>query len=62
MQQPSRRALGLAWISLLGFVLFNYPLLALADRAPAAFGAPALLVYLFAVWAVLIGLTVLLRR
>ncbi|MEQ1438336.1 hypothetical protein AAG565_03135 [Fontimonas sp. SYSU GA230001] len=62
MQQPSRRSLSLAVLGLVGFGLFNYPLLSVVDGASGPLGAPALLIYLFAVWAALIGLTLWLRR
>jgi hypothetical protein len=40
----------------LGWLLFNYPLLALFNHAVAVFGIPLLYAYLFAVWALFIGL------
>lgn len=43
----------------LGVALFNFPLLALFDRAATAFGIPVLYVYIFSVWAVLIALLAL---
>lgn len=62
MPNTSRRVLGLAVVALLGFALFNFPLLSLADGHSGPFGAPALLLYLFGVWAVLIVLAAVLRR
>ena len=44
---------------LLGFLLFNYPLLNLFAGAARVFGVPLLYVYVFAVWALLIGLMAL---
>jgi hypothetical protein len=41
---------------LLGGLLFNYPLLAVFNVAAEAFGIPALYVYIFVAWALLIGL------
>jgi len=38
----------------LGFLLFNYPLLALFNRPGTVFGIPLLYAYIFAVWALLI--------
>jgi hypothetical protein len=43
-------------VFLAGALLFNYPVLSLFDRPELAFGFPLLYVYVFAVWAVLIGL------
>ncbi|MFO1324877.1 MAG: hypothetical protein U1F15_12550 [Burkholderiales bacterium] len=43
----------------LGVALFNFPLLALFDRAATAFGIPVLYVYIFCVWALLIALLAL---
>lgn len=45
-------------IVLLGCVLFNYPVLSLFSKPGALFGIPLLYLYIFAVWAFLIGLTV----
>ena len=42
---------------LLGCVLFNYPVLSLFSKPGAWFGIPLLYFYIFAVWALLIGLT-----
>ena len=41
---------------LLGGLLFNYPLLAVFNVAGEAFGIPALYVYIFVAWALMIGL------
>jgi hypothetical protein len=41
---------------LLGGLLFNYPLLAVFNVAGEAFGIPALYVYIFLVWGLMIGL------
>ena len=41
---------------LAGYVLFNYPLLALFDQPAEVAGIPLLFVYIFLVWAALIGL------
>ncbi|WP_233556214.1 hypothetical protein [Noviherbaspirillum sedimenti] len=41
---------------MLGWLLFNYPLLALFGSGENWFGLPATYVYLFAVWALLIAL------
>ena len=42
-------------IVLLGGVLFNYPVLSLFSKPGALFGIPLLYLYVFAVWALLIG-------
>lgn len=42
-------------IVLLGCVLFNYPVLSLFSKPGTLFGIPILYLYLFAVWALLIG-------
>lgn len=44
---------------LLGFLLLNYPLLNLFAGPVRIFGIPVLYAYVFAVWALLIGLMVL---
>ena len=44
---------------LLGVLLFNYPLLALFNRAARLFGIPVLYAYIFSRWALLIGLLAL---
>jgi hypothetical protein len=44
---------------LLGGLLFNYPLLAVFNVAGEAFGIPALYVYIFLAWALMIGLLAL---
>jgi hypothetical protein len=42
--------------AMLGFLLFNYPLLALFDTEAIVLGVPLLWAYLFGVWALLIAL------
>ena len=44
-------------IVLLGALLFNYPVLSLFSKPGVWFGIPLLYLYIFAVWAFLIGLT-----
>ena len=44
-------------IVLLGCVLFNYPVLSLFSKPGTWFGIPLLYFYIFAVWALLIGVT-----
>ncbi|MGV8892318.1 MAG: hypothetical protein ACOH2K_05140 [Burkholderiaceae bacterium] len=45
-----------AAIFLLGWILLNYPLLALFNHAGTWYGIPILYAYLFIVWALIIGL------
>jgi hypothetical protein len=44
---------------LLGVALFNYPLLAVFNRAAGVLGVPVLYAYIFGAWATLIGLLAL---
>jgi hypothetical protein len=53
------KAARLVALFLVGALLFNYPLLALFDRAATAFGIPVLYVYMFGAWALLIALLAL---
>jgi len=46
-------------VFLLGVLLFNYPLLALFNRTVLILGVPLLYAYIFAAWALLIGLAAL---
>jgi hypothetical protein len=46
-------------VFLLGLVLLNFPLLAVAEAGEALFGLPPLFAYLFGVWAGLIVLLAL---
>lgn len=59
MSKPNMRMQRLAALFALGCLLFNYPLLELFNR-PAFLGSvPLLYVYVFAAWALLIGLLAL---
>jgi hypothetical protein len=49
----------LAALCLLGWLLFNYPLLTLFNGAGTWLGIPLLYAYLFAVWLLFIGLLAL---
>jgi peptidoglycan/LPS O-acetylase OafA/YrhL len=49
----------LAAVFLLGCVLFNYPLIALFNKPGELFDIPLLYLYLFVIWALLIGLMAL---
>jgi hypothetical protein len=57
--RPNIKGQRLAALFLLGFLLFNYPLLTLFAGSVQVFGIPVLYFYVFAVWALLIGLMVL---
>ena len=46
-------------LSMLGCLLFNYPVLALFNRPATAFGIPVLYVFIFAAWILLIALMAL---
>jgi hypothetical protein len=56
MTPPPGLASRLVALFALGLALFNYPLLALFDRAEIAFGIPVLYLYIFCAWALLIAL------
>ena len=56
MPRSNVRTQRLVALFLLGLLLFNYPMLALFNRAAEAFGVPVLYAYIFVAWAVLIGL------
>lgn len=58
MNRSNLTAQRLVAVFLLGFVLFNYPLIALFNKPYKVFDIPLLYFYLFAVWAWLIGLMV----
>jgi hypothetical protein len=59
MIRPSIKGQRLAALFLLGFLLFNYPLLTLFAGSSHVFGIPVLYFYVFVVWALLIGLMAL---
>jgi hypothetical protein len=54
--RSSRRGQQLIGVFLLGFLLFNYPLLALFNVSATVLGVPLLYAYLFAAWGLLIAL------
>jgi hypothetical protein len=56
MNRPQLTAQRLAALFLLGCVLFNYPLLALFNRASEVFGIPLLYAFIFGAWLILIVL------
>jgi hypothetical protein len=59
MIRPDIKGQRLAALFLLGFLLFNYPLLTLFTGSVQVFGIPVLYFYVFAVWALLIALMAL---
>lgn len=59
MNQPNLKSQRLAALFVLGCLLFNYPLLALFNRATMLGSIPILYVYVFAAWALLIALLAL---
>lgn len=59
MLRPNIKGQRLVALFLLGCLLLNYPLLNLFSGQGEIFGVPVLYVYLFAVWALLIGLMAL---
>ena len=56
MLRSTQKGQRLVALFLLGGLLFNYPLLALFNIGAEAFGIPVLYTYIFAAWALLIGL------
>ena len=59
MNKPYIKTQRLAALFALGAVLFNYPLLALFNRAVMVAGVPLLYLYVFLAWALLIALLAL---
>jgi hypothetical protein len=59
MIRPSIKGPRLVALFLLGFLLFNYPLLHLFSGPGEVLGVPLLYAYIFAMWALLIGLMAL---
>lgn len=59
MSKPSIKTQRLVAVFVLGNLLFNYPLLALFNHPELLGGVPLLFVYVFAAWALLIGLLAL---
>lgn len=58
MQRTTLTVQRLAAVFLFGLILFNYPVLALFDKAASFLGVPLVFAYLFAAWAVIILLLV----
>jgi hypothetical protein len=59
MEQRDVRGQRLVALCLLGFLLFNYPLLAVFNVQATLFGIPVLYVYFFVAWGTLIALMML---
>ena len=57
-----RKGERLVALALLGFLLFNYPLLSLFSTDDTVVGVPLLYAYLFVSWGLLIGLMALVVR
>jgi hypothetical protein len=60
MKQTQLSGQRLAAVFLLGFALFNFPVLSLFDRPGRLFGLPLLYAYLFLAWLLLIAIMALL--
>lgn len=56
MNKPNVKGERLVALFLLGFLLFNYPVLALFNRPDMVFGVPVLYAYVFGAWALFIVL------
>jgi hypothetical protein len=56
MSNPERKGQRLAALSMLGALVFNFPVLALFNVPGALFGIPLLYAYVFLAWALLIAL------
>jgi hypothetical protein len=56
VDKHERKGQRLIALCMLGCLLFNYPILALFNRAATVLGIPILYAYIFVVWAVLIAL------
>jgi hypothetical protein len=56
MDRFDSKAQRLVALCLLGFLLLNYPILAVFNRPGLVFGIPVLYAYIFAAWAALIAL------
>jgi len=56
LKTKSARAARLAFLFMLGILLFNYPLLALFNVQGSVFGVPILYAYIFVAWGLIIAL------
>jgi hypothetical protein len=59
MDRLETKAQRLVALCMLGFLLFNYPILALFNQPGALLGIPLVYAYIFAAWALMIALMAL---
>ena len=59
MQESEAKGQRLVALFILGSVLFNYPVLSLFNVVAEVAGVPVLYAYIFAAWALLVGLMAL---
>jgi len=59
IQQSEAKGQRLIALFALGCLLFNYPILSLFNAPAEVFGVPVLYAYIFAAWALLVGLMAL---
>ena len=59
MDRQETKAQRLVALCMLGFLLFNYPILALFNQPTALLGIPLVYAYIFAAWALVIALMAL---
>jgi len=59
MQEHERKGQRLVVLFIFGCLLFNYPVLSLFNVPAVLFGVPVLYAYIFAAWAILVGLMAL---
>jgi hypothetical protein len=57
-----RTSTRLVVLAVVGFALFNYPLLRIADVPEVVLGVPLVWLYVFVVWALLIALVAITLR
>jgi hypothetical protein len=62
MSVESKRTTKLIGLFLLGYLLFNHPLIFLFNHPALVWGIPLLYAYLFGVWALIIFLMALIAR
>jgi len=62
MTRDKKNARRLVGLFLLGVLIFNFPLLSLFNRPILILGIPALYLYLFAAWSLIILVMLLLSR
>jgi hypothetical protein len=62
MSVESNRTTKLIGLFLLGYLLFNHPLISLFNLPALVWGIPLLYAYLFGVWALIIFLMALIAR